>query len=252
MKTNYALKGLIAACSTVLLVIIFTVSSFAQYGKWEIGVGLRPLNLKDEPYNFILKKHLSSRIALRFGAGVLYNEKSSAHYYFRPYADSIHVFIYDYKKIDKNLYASSFLGIQYGQKFDGSFAQKNSFYFYGATDFILKYQMEKSEIPIVHYQAQKLKPNEFFIVATFGQSRGLALGIRQSIGFQFFLSNTISLSIEGSFQYTASRITTNEYYYSAEQIDFFTSGYTILVPRKDYVYQFNMSPLTFLTLSHHF
>jgi hypothetical protein len=253
MKTNHALNGLILAYCTVLFVITFTVSSFAQIGKWEVGVGLRPLNLKDEPYNFILKKYLSSRIALRFGAGVLYNEKSSAHHYFHLYLDSIHVFEYEYKQIDKNLYSSSFLGIQYGQKFDGSFAKKNSFFLYGTTDFIFKYQMEKTELPDgVHFSDQRLKQNDFFLVANYGQTRGLTFGIRQGIGFQFFLSNTFSLSIEGSFQYTTSKLTTSENYIAIGRPDYIIVGFANVPPRKDQVYQFNMSPLTFLTLSHHF
>ena len=259
MKKNHALNGLIAACCTVLLVITFTVPSFAQYGKWEVGVGLRPLNLKDEPYNFILKKHLSSRIALRFGAGVIYNEKSSAHYFFRTYfyPDTIHRLAYEYNQVNKNLYASSFLGIQYGQKFDGSFARKHSFYFYGATDFIFKYEMEKAEIPYLSFFLIQpvLKPSEYYVVANLGQTKALSLGVRQSIGFQFFLSNSISLSIEGSFQYFATSLRKNENYSWIQHINNDQPGaigFTILAPRKDHVYQFNMSPLTFLTISHHF
>jgi hypothetical protein len=259
MKTNHALNGLKVALCTVLLVITFTVSSFAQYGKWEVGVGLRPLNLKDEPYNFILKNHLSSRIALRFGVGVMYNEKSSEHYFSRTYfyPDTTHHLAYEFKQVDKNFYASSFLGIQYGQKFDGTFARKHGFYFYGATDFIFKYEMGKSEIPYLSFFLIQpiLKPSEYYEVGNLEQTKALSLGVRQSIGFQFFLSNSISLSVEGSIQYLSTSIRKNESYSWIQHISNDQPGaigFTILAPRTDRVYQFTMSPLTFLTLCHHF
>ena len=126
-----------------LMIIIFTSS--AQQGNWEIGIGLRPLNLKYEPYSLNAKWHFNNRFALRFGLGAIYNEQdefNSYQYFYYRISDTTHKFAYEYTQVEKNFYANFFVGIQYWVTRKLSIALESGAYYTKVFSRVQKYTYE--------------------------------------------------------------------------------------------------------------
>ncbi len=240
----------------ILFLLCFTSALFAQDRNWEIGIGVRPLHLKEDPYSFIAKKFLSRNTALRFGASFYYNQKNNYVEYIHPYTNQdIFGYQHFYTQTDKKLNATCFLGFQYGKR-------NNRFYSYGATDVSLRYKMVDTDIPSFSFNVASqspgyinIKPGDFFTVASFSKDKVIGFTVHQSFGIQFSINTTMSLALEGglsleryysrrySFQYYATTELTTS---TSPDIYGFVSGTQFYPLKKTWLYDFNISPLTFL------
>ena len=241
-----------------VLSIITTIPSFAQDSKWEIGIGLRPLNLQDDPYTIIVKRHLSPRVGLRLGLSSIFEEKDKYIEYIHPYHDDIHTFSYEYTRVEKKLYANSFLGIQYNLSKHVTQMKQNHIYCYALSDFSFKYQLERVDIPKgIYHPRSNLQPGDVFLTAVYGNTKTFILGLRQGLGIYYYLNSSISLALEGSIYYEIITSTeyknTFEYSRSAPPLeDRQAFGSTKYLPKRINNYRWGFSPLTFLSIHHKF
>lgn len=245
MKKVISTTGL-KAIPTLCFLLITVFTSNAQQGDWELGVGLRPLNLKDEPYAIILKKHLSPRVGLRFGMSGMYRSRSEHFGYDHLYNDTIHSFSYKYNLMNKDLYVSTSMGIQY------RFGKKNPnarFIWYGTSDFYFKYRLEKPDLGRIYFTSTILRPGDFFIAADFNQRKSIITGVRQGVGIQYFLDNFLSVSLEGGFFYEASFSKETQFVYAQS-----SEGYHVLrsALRNYKDFQLGFSPIMLLSFNYHF
>jgi len=243
-----------------LLITLFTSS--AQQGNWEIGIGLRPLNLKDEPYNLSVKKRFSSNFTLRLGLGVLYNEHSEFISYTHPYiviSDTTHMFSYEYTKVEKKLYANFFVGVQYlGTKFK-NLDRPHDFDWYVMSDFLLKYRREEIDLPkgIYYPGYSSLRRGELFTTAVFGTNKDFIIGLRQGIGIQYWVNRNLSIVLESGAYYAKVFSSVQKYTYETGRTeppheDGTPFGFTTYVPQKSKNDQWGISPVMFLSFNHHF
>jgi hypothetical protein len=233
-----------------LMIIIFTSS--AQESNWEIGIGLRPLNLKDEPYTIMLKKHISPRVGLRFGFSGMHSSNSEHFEYTHPYFDTIHSFSYRYTLIETRMYLSTSVGVQYRV---GKRNPNSRFFGYGASDAYVKYHLEKPDIPNgVYFPIIMMRPGDYIVAADYDQRKTLVVGGRQSVGFQYFLNNTFSVSVEGGFFYEASFSKVNHFLFAGLYDETIENG-IIAGPgtlRKYKDFQLGFSPVMQLSFNYHF
>ncbi|WP_421796355.1 hypothetical protein [Haliscomenobacter sp.] len=234
-----------------LMIIIFT--SNAQQGNWEIGIGLRPLNLKDEPYTLMLKKHISPRVGLRFGLSAMYNSSSEHFRYIHPYYDTLYSFFIKYTLVDTKLYTSTWFGLQY------QIGRKNSnsrFFWYGASDAFIKYRWEYPHLQKgVDYINSTLRPGDYIVATTYDQRKTLAVGFRQSFGVQYFLNSSFSVATEAGFYYETSFTKTTNFLFGALNSPSI-GGLGFIVgpssPRNDEDFQLGFSPVMQFSFNYHF
>ena len=233
------------------LLIFITTFSFSQNNNWEIGIGLRPLTLKEEPYSFIVKKFISRNNAIRIGASIIYKQKDEKIDYYHPYENPFHL-EYNYTRIDKNLNTSFFIGLQYGKR-------KNSFYWYCATDLLLKYRTEFVDVPSISNRNGNIRPGDFFNVISYSKNKIFGFGLEQTIGVQYFINSDISISIEGglNFRRNLSRRYDYTIYFSRDSKDDPTIigssiGFISTPLKERWSYELNASPLTSLIFIYHF
>lgn len=237
-----------------LMIIIFTSS--AQESNWEIGIGLRPLNLEDDPYSLILKRHFTPHFALRFGLGGGYREKSSFVEYLHPYVDTIHQFTYQYTRVDKNFYISSFLGIQYFGSTHLNTSKQSFFDWYLFSDLMLSYKMQKAEIPDgIFYLKPLLRPGDDFFIVDLDNRKEMIVGIRQGIGIKYILDRNTIIGIEAGANYELANANVNkmDFHASREGVEeSFTSSTTIYALQKARNYRWGFSPVTLISVHHSF
>ncbi len=233
----------------ILFPLFFASALFAQDRNWEIGIGVRPLQLKEDPYSFVAKKYLLRSTALRFGASFYYNQKNNYVEYIHPYTEDIFIYEHFYTQTDKKLNATCFLGFQYGKR-------NNRFYSYGATDVSLRYKATNTDIPVFSagsHSGKSIRPNDFFTVASFSNDKVIGFTVHQSFGLQFSINANMSLAVEGGLsleRYYLDRY--NFRYYATTVLDTasndyaFVSGRQFYPLRKKWLYDFNTSLLTFL------
>ncbi len=247
--TPSVLKGFF----TVFLLILATTHVKSQYQKWEFGVGLRPLTLKEEPYSLMMKRFLSKGVALRFGLSAMYSEKETNHsgYHF-DHGDSNYEFTYEYKLVDKNLYTTAFAGIQYGKR-------KHDFYWYGATDFSFKYKSENSFVPSILYRTNNVRVGDFLQIENYHQDKTIVLSVRQSVGIQYHINNRISVVLEGGAFFDKIFLTRNTCTSNSgvaiigtRPVGIGAYGCTFELGKKFENYALNISPLTMITFDYSF
>ena len=244
--------GLLASYILVLL-ISNPFTTQAQQSNWEIGIGLRPLNLKDEPYTIMLKKHISPRVGIRFGLSAMYNSSSEHFRYIHPYYDTLYSFFIKYTLVDTKLYTSTWFGLQY------QIGRKNSnsrLFWYGASDAFLKYRWEYPHLQKgVDYINSTLRPGDYIVATTYDQRKTLAVGFRQSFGVQYFLNSSFSIATEAGFYYETSFTKTTNFLFGALDspsiggLGFIAGGSS---PRNDRDFQLGFSPLMQFSFNYHF
>jgi hypothetical protein len=234
-----------------VFLIFITTFSFSQNSKWEFGVGLRPLTLSEDPYSLILRKFISQNAAVRLGVSFIYKEKNDFVEYIHPYISDSFSYKHFYDRKDKNLHTALTVGIQYGKR-------KNGFYWYGATDISLRYDAVTPEIPVFN-AGNIIKSGDFFTVASFAEEKTFGLGVRQSLGLQYYINSSISMSIEGGLFLERYYLKRYKFlYYATTEIDTATNIKGLVSGRQYYpleelwLYNFNVSPLTILTFNYHF
>ena len=243
----------------VLLLIFITTFSFSQNSKWEFGVGLRPLTLKDDPYSIIFKKEISRNNKLRLGFSFLYAEGDEKYNYDRRYVhpDTLYGLKYNYTLIDKNLQANCFVGVQYGK-------HKNNFFWGGATDILLGYHKfgKSMKDESLFYERQRPKPGEYITIAHYTDNSVFSYGIRQSLIVQYEFSQRISISFEASVFYKINCNTFFEYDWGLVVFENLPPPYTSLktgwggatgtIPTKATTYNLGFSPISLLSFNYHF
>jgi hypothetical protein len=250
----FTYKGIYA----FVFLILTTTLSFSQNSTWEFGVGLRPLNLKDDPYSVIFKKEISRNIKLRLGFSFLYAEGDEKYYYDRFYVDydTMYSLKFSYTLIDKNLQANCFVGVQYGK-------HKNNFFWGGATDILLGYQKfgkSMNDFPI--FEKQRPKPGEYITYAQFTDNVVFSYGIRQSLILQYEFSQRISISFEASVFYKINCNTFFEYEWGLKVAEKLLppntgtksswGGMKSNIPTKVTTYNIGFSPISLLSFNYHF
>jgi hypothetical protein len=247
--TPSVFKG-IYAC--VFLIFIKTFS-FSQNSKWEFGVGLRPFQMENEPYNLILKYQLSNYFALRTGICFLYSQKNDSVIFREPRFAPPESFYYSYNRTDTKTVFVGSLGMQYGKK-------GKDFFWYGATDFIFRYRKDKpnSSWRTVGSTGNVNEPLGPYFDYIFNEDRILGYGIRQSFGIQYFINRYISVSIEaGAYyeKYDLLRLKTVNFtgiWYDKQQQLGMTIGEQAYEPQYLSLHDFTVSPLSMLSLFYHF
>lgn len=234
---------------TVILTILMTVSLLSQNTKkWEIGIGLHPLTLKETPYSFIAKKTISRSVSLRMGLSFIYNQDTKSVLYNSPNLKNR--LYYDYLQLNKNMYAQCFAGIQYGKKV-------KNIYLYSATDIFGGYRMEKSIIPngIHYYNDYQLVPNQFIETAFLPNSKMLRYGVTQNLGIQYFINSNYSISVEGGVIYERHRLRSNDNKFAIQSDENASISYSygFFEDKSNFWnYSIKLSPLTFLTINYLF
>jgi hypothetical protein len=244
------MKGIYMA----IFLIFFTATCYAQKGNWELGVGIRPSTLKENPYSLMLKKYMSDKTAIRLGMSTIYDAKNKEISFGYSFLDSLnHSYSYNYVKKDKNFFANVFIGFQYGKKI-------KSTYFYGATDFSTAYKWEKSDPFPIPYNSKPLnmRPEQQVQIATIKNNKTWEFGIRQSFGFNCYITSTVSLSIEGGFVFNLNRANNFEQclsYSTFDQngLDRFSYGGSCTTDKIiTWNREFNVSPLSLIILNYQF
>jgi hypothetical protein len=246
----FTFKGIYA----FVFLISTTTLTFSQNSQWEFGVGLRPLTLKEEPYSLILKRHLSRHTALRFGASVIFTKQNEKYAFETPFADTPYVFRYNYELVDRKFFGTAFIGFQYGKR-------KNNLYWYGATDFSFKYKIDGKYFPegnaSVQLYSATFPTSELIIWSNTTDLKTINYGIRQSFGLQYFINQSISISLEAGIFYEINQSTGENYVrYGYRSIDRPIYEQPIIGSNiswiKDDTYLLGFSPLTFLSFNYHF
>ena len=247
---------------TALFILILTSPIFAQieikgnidadfFHKWELGINLNILTLKDDPYSIVIKRHISKNIALRLGFSLIYNTVEQFHWYGNPYIDTIHFVIYNYKSRIKSMAINSFIGAQYGIK-------KKNWYWYMATDGLFKYGREKNEAFDLNISVAIPAPYQSFEAGSLGGTKIMGLGVRQSLGFQYFITKNFSVGAEGSFLFEADRLTANDIFQYITSDGTNRIGYThsfvysIYPTLKYWNYNLRLSPIALVSFNYHF
>ncbi len=234
---------------TVIFTFLMTVSLLSQNSKkWEIGIGLHPLTLKETPYSFIAKKYISRSVSLRMGLSVIYNQDTKSILYNSPNLKNR--LYYDYLQLNKNMYVQCFAGFQYGKKV-------KSIYLYSATDIFGGYRMEKSIIPngINYYNDYQLVPNQFIETAFLPNRKILRYGVAQNLGIQYFINSNYSISVEGGVIYERHRLRSNDNKFAIQSDENASISYSygFLEDKSNFWnYSIKLSPLTFLTINYLF
>lgn len=258
MKKLFSAPSVFRGIYTCVFLIFITTLTFSQNSQWEFGVGLRPLTLKEEPYSLILKRHLSRHTALRFGASVIFTKQNEKYANDVLFADTPYMFRYDYELIDRKFFGTAFIGFQYGKR-------KNNFYWYGATDFSFKYKIDGKRFPNEDYITWGgditpiLRPGELIEWTNFDDIKTISYGVRQSFGFQYFVNQSVSVSLEASIFYEINSVKrTNFYGYVCRPVDIPPSIPAICYSGGEGLKYYNdtyllgISPLTFLSFNYHF
>jgi hypothetical protein len=250
LRAYPSVKGIYMA----IFLMYITASTFSQSSKWEFGIGLRPLTMKEEPYSFIFKRVISRSIALRMGVSFKYGQNSQNIFY--SSTNPTNRLIYDYIEINKNMYANGFLGFQYSIKLK----KFENLYIYGATDIQLGFKTENSNIGgdgLIHYgDVVKLLPNQYVETGYLRNHKTTKLGLRQSIGVIFFINSSFSISIEGGMLYEYRRLVKDGDVTFIIGSDGLNPNPIIGSIRdflhKDWNYTLLSSPLTLLSFNYHF
>ncbi len=247
---------------TALFILILTTCVSAQielkdnaaavpFYKWEIGINLNILRLKDDPYSIVIKRHISKHIALRLGFSLIYNTVEQFHLYDHPYTDTIHFVIYNYRSRIKKMAINSFIGAQYGIK-------KKNWYWYMATDGLFKYGREKNEVFDLNIAVAIPAPYHSFEAGSLGGTKIMGLGVRQSLGFQYFITKNFSFGAEGSFLFEADRLTANDIFQyiisDGTTATTYTHSfvYSIYPTLKYWNYNLRLSPIALVSFNYHF
>ena len=247
---------------TALFILILSTAASAQielkdntpavpFHKWELGINLNILTLKDDPYSIVIKRHISKNIALRLGFSLIYNTVEQYHWNYAKYADTIHFVVYDYKSRIKNMAINSFIGAQYGIK-------KKNWYCYMATDGLFKYGREKNEAFDLRIAIAIPAPYQSFEAGSFGGTKIMGFGVRQSLGFQYFITKNFSVGAEGSFLFEADRLTANDISQYITSDGTTTATYThsfvysIGPTLKYWNYNLRLSPIALVSFNYHF
>ena len=247
IRSAQATPSVFKGIYTVLFLIVFTPFLFSQNSNHEIGIGLRPLTIKEEPYNFTYKKYISNKVALRTGIGFVFHQDKQDIFYIHPNAIDIRL-MYEYGQINKYLSANCFVGVQYGKKIRNTFL-------YLASDLVFGYGIDKIELPNgIKYTETQLLPNQYFLNTVLKDNKTFTLGFRQSIGIQYFITPAFSLLLEGGITYNFQKLMLSggSYFTRSDSAAKSYVGYTYELDRSIWNYIFSVSPLTFLSLNHHF
>lgn len=237
-----------------LLITIFT--SNAQQRNWELGIGLRPMNLEDDPYSLILKQHVTPHFAWRLGVGGGYSEKSRFVEYWYSYLDPAYHFTYEYTRVDKKFYVGSFLGVQY-LGFKHMDVSKQSFFdWYLLSDLTIKYHMQKTELPNgIFYNRLSLQEGDRFFIVELDNKKEMILGIRQGLGIKYTLSRNTTVNIEAGahYEWVSAKVNKNDFHVFREWNEENNSiSSTIYAVRKTRNYRWGFSPVTLISLHHRF
>ena len=247
-------RALVPTCRfgvAFILLLYFTSSLYGQNEKWELGVGLSPLNLRETPVSLLLRYNWSDRFALRVGLAGSYTETSEDYSYSHPYTDTAYRFAYQYLQVDKKWNASFLLGLQYGKR-------KSDFFWYGATDLYFRFSEENLDAPggVLYPGYTRLPRGEIHIAFFGGNKSTIGVGVRQSVGVQYFINRFVSLSIEGGVFYEWLRVTSTFISYFSGQRDLpediFFGGSFRGPPEINENYALGVSPITFLIFNYHF
>lgn len=247
-------RALVPTCRfgvAFIFLLHFTSSLYGQNEKWELGIGFSPLNLQETPASLLLRYHWSDRFALRVGLAGGYTEKSEDHSYSHPYSDTAYHFAYQYLQVDKKWNAKFLLGLQYGKR-------KSDLFWYGATDLYFRFKEEKPDFPEGFLYPGRLfiPPGEVQITFVGADKSTIGLGVRQSVGVQYFINRFVSLSLEGGVFYEWLKVKRNVFghYASRGELpdDVPGIGRYVKAPIMDENYSLGISPITFLIFNYHF
>ncbi len=231
-------------------IFLFLGNTQAQQHQWEVGIGLRPSTLEENPFSIIAKKNMWKGIAFRFGVGGLFKRGNELVFEKYPYlpASTPEEYNsrfpngagYEYEQVNTKFSLSSFLGVQYGKR-------KGNLYFYGATDLSFSYQWLEEAVDEVRFNPTRTE-EETYLFVTEGFERVDKFSIHQSIGIQYFVLSNVSVSLEGGGFYSYNFVNTDRRSFITDQ------GWSGApsTNQNEQTYEFGFSLLNILSINYHF
>ena len=219
--------------------------------KWELGVGIRPLNFDLDPYQ--AKYHFKRHWALRFGGGGLTNQKEYNQTYIQPYPPE-YSYVVNHKLINRSETYNLFAGIQYSGKLNDEFT-----WFIGS-DILVNYKIRKDSIDLESSRNLTdpfLRPGDILRILSYSDEKSYAYGIRPGIGLQFAITPNFSLSIESSFSYLLRYTEAIDYTNGPAKLlnangEYEFSFILTTASRANHTKEWGFSPLSFISFNYHF
>ena len=195
----------------------------------------------------LFRSHSQSNI-LRMGISSLFDTRSKEYSYSYVSQDTArHSYSYNYVRKDKFFSINCFGGFQIGKRYRNA-------YLYEATDFSFKYKWESIDPYPIYLNFENMRPNETAQIAILKNNKTMVMGIKQSLGFQYFITSYFSLSVEGGLILDWDRVNNQDSFISISSYDgtFAFGGSSGFDKPVTWNFQGKISPLTFLFLNYHF
>lgn len=184
-------------------IICFIFISTAQNKGWEIGVGIRPTTLQDDPYTIFIKRHFENRFTLRTGFSLSYISKKEQKYYFYPdyVVDTFYRYGHNITQKENNVNASLMLGVEYNILIRRRGKIFNNLYSYGETGY--RYNYKVKPFPFVVFDPNiKIRPGDIMSTSDFGKWKMGNRVFRVGLGLKSILIGNLSFNVESSLEYT--------------------------------------------------
>ncbi len=224
------------------LYVLIPFQLTSQQSNWQIGVGVKPATLKSDPYSILVKNSISEKWAWRSGiGGLIKTDKQNRKYeYYLFQSDGLE---YNTSKMISYCNINFFSGIQY-------YFTIRKARFFSATDAGINYSKDIEKNIKINIIDNRIISEKHVIVGKVHDYRTLSFFIRQSIGIEYFISNSFSFSAEGGMQYFKNRLNRN--FEETLFVTKDTSGSIQFPSRIDWDNKLIISPLTIINFYYHF
>ena len=220
-----------------------TYSQIVPNKKWEIGVGLRPLNFEENPYSIIVKRHLGQKWAIRLGGSFMAQSDQTVDYTLIPRFGAEDTEIKGIIGEYKQNYVF-FTGIQY-------FIHVKNLNFFGGIDFFNSHAIHNSHYRLEDFKLSdlNLQNNEVFYPPKGKNQKSTGMGIRPFIGIQWQINSSYSLQFESS--YFLANFRTSGWYNASAYLTNRSLSYSVN-GINDRSTDWGFSPLSFISFNYHF
>jgi len=213
--------------------------------KWEVGLDLKPIWDRSEPYNFVVRYFFKDRWALRGGMGLEMNwSKDTLDIEERQITgSSLRYELFEFQEREY-LNLQAFLGIQYEQK-----AEKLRWY--GATDFFYFKYLDDYTVPTGAYGTPdpQIGPVQDFarIILRWDRQEGFGVKMISGLRYQFLPKLSISSEIALISQVHKYSVQTSNRYGGERGNDYFKSVF-----ERGHQYAIDLEPLFRVFINYHF
>lgn len=217
------------------------------HSKWEVGLDLKPIWDKSEPYNFVVRYFFKDKWALRGGVGLELNWSNDTLDIVKSQLTvGTPTYIYDAHETqkDENLYIQVFIGIHYELR-------RKNLSWYSAFDLFYTSREKHYNVPYsVHGRASEepLKAPEFVWISSHDNTEATS-GIRLINGFRYHLTPSLSTSTEIALTAQSSKYRSFSQLFDVSVYDTQT---TKEISENGWNYSVKIAPLFRLFINYHF